>query len=157
MSFPGSHNIGAYIKSLNAAAITSLTAGGSGDNTAVTGIVIDRFATGDALSMTLLLAFTAVLAAAATLTFKTVKVQSGAASDGSDAADFAVLETTGTVFATGPGGGGTVTSQAEYDVDLAGAGRYLTIVFTPDLSAANTDTAKVAAVVILGGSDFLPQ
>jgi hypothetical protein len=153
MSFPSAHNIGAYIKSICAAAVTALTAAGTGDNTAVTGDIIDRAAYSNPLSMSLVLAFTAVLAATKTLTFKTVKIQSGAASDGSDMADFAVLETTGTVFATGAG---TIDGQAEYDVDLAGAGRYIRVLFTPDLSNTATDTATVAAVVVLGGADTLP-
>jgi len=59
--------------------------------------------------------------------------------------------------ATGPSGGGTVTGTFEVDLSLAGAGRYVRAKFTPDMSAADTDTAALSAVMVLGGSDRLPQ
>lgn len=157
MSFASMKNIGAYIKVMRASANTSATAGGAGDNTAITGVIIDRVALNLPLSAVFAIPFTTTLAAAATLTFKSAVIQHGDDPALADAATFATLEdATGTVIATGPGGGGTVTGCKEYDVDLQGAKQYVRINFTPDLSAANTDTAAVAGVAAFGGADLLP-
>jgi hypothetical protein len=156
MSFATMKNIGAFIKAVRAAANTAVTAGGAGDNAAVTGVTIDRLALNLPMSAVFAIAWTATLAAAATLTFKNVVIEHGAASNMSDAATFATLEDgTGTVIQAG-GAGGTFADCKEYDVDLQGAKQYVRIKFTPDLSAANTDTAALAAVAVFGGSQVLP-
>jgi hypothetical protein len=106
------------------------------------------------LSAVFAIPYTTTLGAAATLIFKSAVIQHGDASDLSDAVTFATLEdATGTVIATGAG---TFTGCKEYDVDLQGAKQYVRINFTPDLSAANTDTAAVAGVAVFGGSELLP-
>lgn len=157
MSFASMKNIGAFIKVLRAAAHTAVTAGGAGDNTLVVGVIIDRNLLATALSAVFALPFTTTLAAAATLIFKSAIIEHGDASDLSDATTFATLEdATGTVIATGPGGGGTVTGCKEYDVDLQGAKQYVRISYKPDLSAANTDTAAIGAVAVFGGANTLP-
>jgi hypothetical protein len=146
-------SIGDFISIARAAANTSITAGGGGDNTAVTGVIIDRAAHGYAQSCVVAIPFTATLAAAATLSIATT-VQNG---ENSGLSDVATLVSQGaTVAANGPGGGGTVTGVHEINVSLAGAGRYVRVNFTPDLSAANTDTAALSAVVVFGGADRLP-
>jgi hypothetical protein len=156
MSFATLKNIGAMIKAVRAAANTAVTAGGAGDNTVVTGVTIDRSALNLPLSAVFAIPWTTTLAAAATLTLKNVVIEHGAASNMSDAATFATLEDgTGTVIQAG-GAGGTFSDCKEYDVDLQGAKQYVRIKFTPDLSAANTDTAALAAVAVFGGSQILP-
>ena len=147
-------NIGAMIAVLRAAANTAATAGGSGDNTAVTGVILDRAAYGFPQSGVVAIPFTATLAAGETLSIGCT-VQEGDASNLSDAAT--LVTAASAVVATGPGGGGTVTGTFELDLSLAGAGRYVRANFTPDLSAANTDTAALSAVFVFGGSDRLPQ
>jgi hypothetical protein len=150
-------NIGAYIKVLRAIPSTSVTAAGTGDNAAITGTIIDRLAYGNPDTCVVALPYTTTLAAAATMTFKSVLVEHGDASNLSDAVTFATLETsTGTVIETGGGGGSTNTGCKEYDVDLSGAKRYFRVKATPDLSASGTDTAVISGVVVVGANESLP-
>jgi hypothetical protein len=146
-------NIGQKIAVARAAANTAATAGGTGDNTLVTGVIIDRAASGWAQSCVVAIPFTATLAAAATLSVGGV-LQDGENSGLSDAGTFATL--TNAVVATGPSGGGTVTGVVELNVNLAGAKRYVRLNFTPDLSASGTDTAALSAVLVFGGATRLP-
>ncbi len=150
----GIRNIGALIAVLRGAANTAVTAGGSGDDTEVTGAIIDRAAVGGAQSGVLAIPYSATLAEGETLSLA-YKVQDGNESDLSDAGT--LTSAASAVVATGPSGGGTVTGTFEVDLSLAGAGRYVRAKFTPDLSAADTDTAALSAVMVLGGSDRLPQ
>lgn len=146
--------IGDFISTARAAANTAVTAGGAGDNTAVTGVIIDRAAHGFAQSCVVAIPYTTTLAAAATLSIG-YTVQTGENSGLSDATTF--NSAASAVVATGPGGGGTVTGVFEVNLPLIGAGRFVRVNFTPDLSAANTDTAALSAVVVFGGADRLPQ
>lgn len=135
-------------------AITALTAAGSGDNTAITGITIDRLAGSSVpLNAEIILSYTATLAATKTLTLKTVKVEDSA--DGTNWADFATFTDPG-VVATGPTGGATLSGAVKLGVNLGAAKRYVRVDFTPDLSASGTDTAYVGAVVNLAGFDRVP-
>lgn len=146
-------SIGDLIAVHRAAANTAATAGGSGDNTEVVGVILDRAAMGYPQSCVVAVPFTATLAAAATLSIAW-DIDSGNASNlsGSEVLDSAATQ----VVATGPSGGGTVTGTFEANVSLAGAGRYVRLNFTPNLSAANTDTAALSAVMVFGGADRLP-
>lgn len=147
-------NIAALVSPRLASAVTALTAAGSGDATAIAGIVIDRKALGMPLNAVLTLFFTAVLAATKTLSLGTVKIQDSA--DGSTFADFLTFTDPG-VVATGPTGGGTVNGQVNLAANLAGAKQYLKVLFTPDLSATSTDTASVGALLGFAGFDRLPS
>lgn len=154
MSIIESRNVGDTISVRRAAANTAATAGGSGDATAVTGVIIDRAALGWPQSAVIAIPFTATLAATATLTI-TDTLQHG---DASNLSDVGTLSTqTAQTVATGPVGGGTVTGTYERNVSLRGAKRYVRVNFTPDLSAANTDTAALSAVLVTGGAERLPQ
>ncbi|HBT00571.1 MAG TPA: hypothetical protein DEB47_12085 [Citreicella sp.] len=146
-------DIGALILPLRAAANAAATAGGTGDNTAVTGAIIDRAAVGMPQSGVLAIPFTATLAAGDTLSV-TYTVQEGETDDLSDAA---TLITDTVVAATGPTGGGTVTGCLRIDVKLRAGGRYVRCNYTPNLSASGTDTAALSALLICGGMDRLPQ
>lgn len=144
-------SIGDKISVVRAAANTAVTAGGGGDNALVTGVIIDRAAHGWPESMVVAIPWLTTLAAAATLTI------SGVVQTGPDAALASVrtLQTiAATVVATGvvTGGQGTM----EVNVPLRGADRYVRLNFTPDLSAANTDTAALSAVLVFGGAERLP-
>lgn len=153
MSLTGSRSIGDEITVRRALANTSLTAGGGGDNSAVTGVIIDRAALGWPQSAVIAIPFTATLAAGATLTL-TETLQHGDAANLSDAGTLSAG--TATVVATGPTGGGTVTGTYERNVSLRGAKRYVRFNATPDLSAANTDTAAISGVFAFGGAERLP-
>lgn len=141
-------NIGAFIQLLRASANAALTAGGAGDNTEVVGLTIDRLAFGTAMSAVFGISFKAVLAAAATLSLSWRVYHSDAANMAGEAI---YVQGAAAVVATGGGGGTTEQGLLECDVTLDGAKRYIRLKFTPDLSAANTDTAECAAVVALGG------
>lgn len=147
-------SIGDLIAVARAAANTAATAGGTGDATAVAGVIIDRAAIGFPQSAVLAIPFTATLGAGDTLSIA-YTVQEGNASNLSDAATLKTAAAA--VVATGPGGGGTVTGTFKVNLSLAGAGRYVRANFTPDLSRANTDTAALSAVLVFGGMDRLPQ
>lgn len=153
MSSPEIENIGGKIAVRRAAANTAVTAGGGGDATAVTGVVIDRAALGWPQSCVVAIPFTATLGQGETLSV-------AATLQSSEASDLSSPATNGTladgVVATGPSGGGTVTGTVELDVNLSGAGRYVRASFTPNLSRANTDTAALSAVIAFGGAIRLP-
>lgn len=147
-------NVAALISPRLAAAITAIVAAGTGDATAVTGIVIDRAALKMPLNAELTLAFTAVLAATKTLSLGTVKIQDSA--DGTNFADFLTFTDPG-VVATGPAGGGTVNGQVSLPAHLAGARQYIRTAYTPDLSATSVDTAMIAETLTFAGFDRLPS
>lgn len=154
MSLMGSRDVNSEITVRRAAANAAATAGGGGDNTAVTGVIIDRAALGWAESVVVAIPFTATLAATQTLSVAWT-LQHG---EDSGLSDVATLASAGAaVVATGPGGGGTVTGVVEAGVSLRGARRYVRLNFTPDLSAANTDTAALSAVLVFAGANRLPQ
>jgi hypothetical protein len=155
MSLAFLKNIGAFIKVLRAFANTSVTAAGSGDNTAITGAILDRQANGNAQSAVVAIPYLITLASAETFTLKNVLVEHGDASNLSDVATFATLEdSTGSVIATGVKT--AVSDCKSYSVNLAGAKRYIRVKATPDLSASGTDTAAISGVVVFGGQDSLP-
>lgn len=147
-------NIGALISVLRASANVAVTAGGSGDDTAVVGVILDRGEIGFPQSGVLAIPFTATLAEDETLTLAHT-LQTGNADDLSDATT--LLTGAAEVVATGPTGGGTVTGTVEIDLSLGGAGRYVRAGFTPDLSRAGTDTAALSSVIVFGGADRVPQ
>jgi hypothetical protein len=146
-------DIGSLIAVLRAAANTAVTAGGAGDNTLVTGVIIDRAALGWPESAVLAIPFTTTLAATETLSIG-YTVQEGQNSGLSDAETLKTA--TPAVVAVGPGGGGTVTGCFEVSLNMRGAGRYVRANWTPDLSRANTDTAALAAVLVVAGTNRVP-
>lgn len=147
-------SIGDIVSVARAAANTAVTAGGGGDATAVTGVIIDRAAHGWPQSAVFAIPYTATLAATKVLTLA-YTVQEG---DNSGLSDAATLVTaTAATVATGGSGGTTETGVFQVNVSLAGAGRYVRLNFTPDLDATGTDTAALSAVAVFGGADRLPQ
>lgn len=149
-------NIGAVITPKIASAITAITAGGTGDATAITGIGFDRKAVDMPLSADLVLSWTATLAATKTLSFGTVKIQDSA--DNSTYADVSTISITDPgAVATGPTGGATVSGSVAIPVALGATRQYVRALFTPDLSASGTDTAMVVAHLVFGGTDRQPS
>jgi hypothetical protein len=125
----------------------SLTAGGTGDAGALTGATIDRLGYGSA---SFVISYKTTLAAAATLSFA-VEYQESA--DGTNW-DTATALQASTVARTGAVTNGT--GLVEFSLNLEPRKRYIRFNFTPDLSAANTDTAVVSGVAVLGGANVLP-
>ena len=147
------HNIAAYLSVRLAAALAMIVAGSGADNAAVNGLVLDRVALKLPRNVEISVPFTATLAANATLTLKGLKLQHS--DDGAAWSDFTSFADPG-VVATGPGGGGVVSGQANVAVGISGAKQYLRFVFTPDLSAASVDTVVIGALAVLAGFDRLP-
>lgn len=139
------------LKRLSAAA--SATAGGAGNNTAVTGAVIDRaqWAQGLPLSLDAIIAFEATLAATKTLSL------AWTLNDSADGVNFAAYASgSAAVVATGPTGGATVVGEYKISASLSSARRYLRLDFTPNLSATSTDTAAARAVGAFAGFQHNP-
>ena len=143
-------DIGALLAAACCGAVDA-TAGGSGDATEVDGQWIDRQ---DYLSGKLVIVFKTTLAEDKTLSIA-ANMQDASDSGGTGAADYGDA-LANAVFATGGTGGSTEYGVAVLDVDLSGAKQYVRAQFTPDLSATGTDTAIVAAGLILGGADQVP-
>lgn len=146
-------DIGAVLSTARGGNNAALTAGGAGDNTAVTGHIVDRFDHNTPQSAVLAIAYSATLGAGETLTVD-YTVQHDSADDLGGATTFATA--TDAVIATGPTGGGTVTGVFEVNLNLQGAQRYIRVNVTPDLSRANTDTAQVSTLWVFGGAERLP-
>lgn len=153
------HDIGAQLKAALALVPAVITAGAGNDGVEVNGPAIDRFqsAFGNSrfLSGKLVIAWSAVLAQAATLTLAANLQDDTVTGFNGTPADFGPALASA-VVATGPTGGGTVQGVSVIDVDLAGARQFLRAQITANLSAANTDTVAIAAVLVLGGADQLP-
>lgn len=146
MGAPHIADFGKYFKTASCNGV-SITAGGAGDNAALTGDTIDRLGYGSA---SFVIAYKTTLAASETLSFAAAYQVS---TDGSNW-DSAVTLQSLTAAKTG-----AVTNEhgvVKFDVNLEGLKRYIRFNFTPDLSRANTDTAVVYGAAILGGADLLP-
>lgn len=120
-------------------------AAGTGDNTAVTGATLARANQNDAA---LLIAYSATLTAAATLSFTVTREPS---SDGGSTWGTPVTVLATTVEATGAGGGSTETGLIVIQDDLSGlaAGAlHIRYKITPDLSAGSTDIATWGAAAV---------
>lgn len=155
MSWGKNKDVGAYIKPVRAGAEVDVTAGGSGDATEVNSAWIDRK---DFESMEFILSYTATLGAAATLAL-IANVQDADDASGNGAADVStsfLSALSSTTLATGDSGGSTETGVYALGVDLTRLKRYVRVQWTPNLSAANTDTAKLSQLAILGGAKYPP-
>lgn len=151
-------NIAGEIGAAYALASTSLTAGGGGDNTLITGTSID---TSSALvapslypknfnSVAFVIAGTATLTAAKGITI-TALIE-----DSADGSSWATLVASSTIVSVTSAGGGTVTFSGKVGVSLDTARKYVRVKVTPDLSNTATDTATVFGVAVFGGPDTLP-
>jgi hypothetical protein len=153
-------NIGAYLNGIPAG-LVSATAGAGGDGTEVDGGFgsVKGFA-----SAALVIAYEAVLAENETLSIA-ANVQDATDASGTGAADYGAT-LANAVVATGGSGGSTERGVVVLDIDLLGGTQgdadgtcsreFMQGQFTPDLSATGTDTADVAAILILGGADVNP-
>lgn len=135
-------NVGALIIAAFGIDIPTVTAGTGADGLAVNGEAIDRI---DAHSCSLAVQADVALTASETLAV-TVAVEDSADGTSFAAAPTSVQPTAAVLTATATG-----KSAAKLDVDLSACRRYVRFVVTPTLSLNATDTAKVAAICILGG------
>ncbi|WP_316184713.1 hypothetical protein [Bradyrhizobium sp. SZCCHNRI1003] len=149
------HDLGSLVTPKLGAAFGAATAGGTGDNTAVTGIAVDRFAANMPRAAVVLVLWQAALAQNATLTLKTCEIEQSADGQNWDATKLVSFADPG-VVGTGGAGGSTARGMVKLAIDLSSAKRYVRFNHTPDLSAANTDTSNTAVAWVLSGHDSLP-
>jgi len=138
-------NLRKYFNSVFALTSTAVTAGGSGDATEITGATITLATQSRRVaSVEFEIPVRAVLAATATITIV------GKIETSPDNSTWTAL--------AGGAGGSTETGVARIGCDLLQNNyQYVRVKVTPDMSAANTDTAVVGAgVVILASSDQQP-
>jgi hypothetical protein len=147
------HDIAAFIRYVFATANAAFTAGGSGNNVQVVGVIVDRSAYDMPLSTAIGIRWKATLQATQTLSLSWV-LQHGTESNLGDASTF--VSGGPTVVATGPAGGGTLEGVLQIPVDLGGAEEFLRFEFTPDLSASGTDTGEADATFVFGGQSEIP-
>lgn len=150
------YNGGAYCRSERGTGNNAATAGGAGDATEVSAAWVSRASdTGIAGSMKVIVNYTTTLAEDATLTFAG-NMQDATAIGGTGSADYGDAFAA-EVVATGGSGGSTVTGTFEFDVDLGGAREFVRAQLTPDLSAANTDTAAWSVSYVFFGDQRQPS
>lgn len=150
--YSGARDIKSEVIGVYALAATNATAGGAGDATAANGATIDTTAFATRYNaVAFQIGARGTLGAAATLTVA-AKIQTSA--NGSDWTDATAAATVLTL--TGGAGGTTETGVGVVGLDLAFAQRYLRVVATPDLSAADTDTATIFGLAVFGGAEALP-
>ncbi len=147
----------AGLLSLKFGATASQVAAGAGDNTEVDGTGIDRQG---AMSAAICVVARSVLQATETNTIKMTIQESSDNSNWTDIA--AALQPEGaanSTILTQLGGSGGTTEEDVYKLalDLSSLKRYIRVQILPDLSASGTDTAVVAAAVVLGGLDVAPD
>ncbi len=137
----------AYMTPAFAKAEYDLTAGAGTDGVAQTCAVLDletefddiRFGSG-----------TAMVCATATLSAGDSLAITGKWQQSPDNATWADVNGAQSILTLiGADGGSTETGGAKLGINLAEAQRYVRFVYTPDLSAADTDTAKVSAIYVL--------
>lgn len=145
------HDIGACLDAVYCAAEVDVTAGGSGDATEVNGAWIS---VADRMSIKVLLPFTATLGAGETISFA-ANLQEASDISGTGAADFGDA-VAATVVATGESGGSTEKGVVELDFDVSQTDGFVRVQFTPDMSRANTDTAKIQSAYVRGGASVNP-
>jgi hypothetical protein len=127
----------------------SVTAGGTGDATLVTGNTVDRFTTsgGTITAVGLSVIGQASVGASETLGL-TIGYQTSANGSDWDTAVyvFGASESAYVTVVTGATTNGSVSKVVT--LDCAGLKRYVRILYKPDLSRANTDTAVLVGSVI---------
>ena len=123
----------------------SMTAGGTGDNTMITSDSTETFLGFN--SVKVVVGAKATLASGATL--KIVKAQLETSANGSD---WTLVDTIAedVTLGTGASGGSTGAhlTPFEFDVDRSQLSAKLRVLVTPDLSAANTDTAIISGYIV---------
>lgn len=150
-------NIGAHLRGAQIHDAEVITAGAGNDNVEINGNYIDRIGSNQGLPLSgvLLISFKAVLAEDKTLSIA-ANLQDAVDVGGTGVADFGNA-IANAVVATGGSGGTTERGVVELDVDLSAARGFIRDQITADLSAANTDTVAISAVLVLGGDNKAPN
>lgn len=144
-------NVGSFLKTVPALAAQTITAGGAADGVAQNGITFDR----ESLIPVCLSALAVIHAEVDVAAAETVQC-SIAVQDSANGSDWATYDPgpPDDYAAEVADADGHVTFTRK--IQLGGARRYVRIVPTFTLSAANTDTVKVDGVLVVAGADELP-
>lgn len=129
---------------------TSVTAGGSGDNTKIIGEKIDRIGYESGL---LVINANSTIATTKTLSYA-VEIQDSA--DGTNWNAAVVLQAL-TVVYTAVGATTNIVTETPLVVGLAKYGRYVRFNVTPDLNASGTDTSTVNGLFVLTDGRVTPE
>lgn len=149
-SYGDALNVAGTITAKHGLANVPVVAGdGVYDNVAAVGDIVDRLGY---QSAALLVRYKTTLNTSETLKL-TITLEHGEASNLSDTADYG-HGLTATTVATGAVTGGV--GVYKHTVPLRMAKRYVRATVTPNLSRANTDTAEIDAVWVLGGANVEP-
>ena len=152
-----SKNVGALITARKGSAFLSWTSGGTGDGTVKSGTSLDRESVGASgqggipESCVVSALYEATLGSGASLT---IALGVDDSADNSNWSGYATLAAQ--TVATGPSGGGAVSGQVAFNVNLSSARRWVRPRFVPTLTRGGTDTGISVAVMVLGGADKLP-
>lgn len=139
--------IGDWLSGVVAFNPLTVTAGGGDDGVLKNGVVFDR----DAFDQLILSAALFVLSTTASLGPATSTI-TVAVKDSADNVTFDAYETyTDVIKDTND------TTAHKYNVDLAGARRYIRVDITINFSAASVDTNAISAVLVLAPGDELPM
>ena len=136
-------DLGSGVSSVFALAPNTVTAGGAGDGVAQNGPAIDRRGFYTAV---VAVPVEATLGAGETATISVAvetRADSSAAWEAFASASDVVLDASG-------------SDAAELNLDLSGASAEVRAIVTPTLSAGTTDTAAIAAAMILAGAKEVP-
>lgn len=159
MGLPIPLDLGAFVResfggATNTAGVPILVvAGGAGDDVANVGATIDRSLLDYPDSCVATILGLMSLGAADTLLLA-VEIQES--SDGSSFDSAEVLQAA-TLAATGGGGGTDENFAVKFDIDLRSRKQFFRINFTPDLTAANTDTGFAVCHIATGGHSPTPH
>lgn len=154
MSRADIYNGGANARAAFGDSVTA-TAGGAGDNTEANGDWADRKDASDGIAMSVkcLITVEATLGAGASITFL-ANLQDAVDASGTGAADYGTPLTVTTVASSTPGE--TKGTVVELDFNLSSAREFIRLQFTPNLSAANTDTARMTVTYLFFGAQRGP-
>jgi len=148
MSIALKRNIDAYVIGYNSLTPEVITAGAGNDGIELDGNAFDRDdLIGDALSASIFVNATVNVSGTDTVT---VALQVQDSDNGSDWLDFGP-DITDTVFSVDG------DHLVQEPLNLAGARQHIRVQYTFTLSAGGTDTAAVAAVVMMSGFPELPN
>lgn len=143
---------GFYMAPVSGGAASGL-AGGTGDNTAAVGAIVDQQAHDGLRSGAIVVFGSATLAAGETLALMDVKIEHGDMDNLSDAADYTYFSTPEDFLEVVEGavGGSTEAIALKKRINLQGVKRYWRVSVTPDLSASGTDTFALGFGVVAIG------
>lgn len=152
---PNFNDIGAFITGAFGRIPATITAGAGNDGVEVVGPYYDRAAKkGLPKSCKVFIIWEAAIGAGESLSIA-ASLKDATSSGGAGAANVGAGFPNAIVQLGGAGG--TFRGVTEFSTDLTGARQFVAAAVTANLSRAGTDTVAIAAIIVFGGGDTLPQ